>query len=296
MCAVMPICVAPPGSAGSSARPLSFASTAAKQRSKRLGCPGTGTGAERGAWEGGTEPIPGTRRAASAAWPCCSATRVLSLSRDPWLEPPIGLLAELTHRCPLQCPYCSNPVELEKAAGELTTEEWARVLDQADELGVLQLHLSGGEPAARRDLEAIVRHAAGLGLYTNLITSGVLLDERRVHALKDAGLDHVQLSLQGANPATAERVSAYRGGHAKKLEVARWVRAAGLPLTVNAVVHRQNLGELEAMVDLSLTLDAHRLEVAHVQYYGWALRNRAALMPTRAQLEAATATVARGAS
>jgi pyrroloquinoline quinone biosynthesis protein E len=122
-------------------------------------------------------------------------------------------------------PLLLEPVELEKAAGELTTEEWARVLDQADELGVLQVHLSGGEPAARRDLEAIVRHAAGLGLYTNLITSGVLLDERRVLRLKDAGLDHVQLSLQGANPATAERVSAYRGGHAKKLEVARWVRA-----------------------------------------------------------------------
>lgn len=221
------------------------------------------------------------------------AAYAATAARDPWLEPPIGLLAELTHRCPLQCPYCSNPMELEKAAGELTTEEWCRVLDQADDLGVLQVHLSGGEPAARRDLEAIVRHAAGLGLYTNLITSGVLLDERRVRALKDAGLDHVQLSLQGADPATAERVSAYKGGHAKKLEVARWVRAAGLPLTVNAVVHRQNLDQLEAMVDLSLALDAHRLEVAHVQYYGWALRNRAALMPTRAQLEAATATVER---
>lgn len=214
-------------------------------------------------------------------------------ARDPWLEPPMGLLAELTHRCPLQCPYCSNPLDLEKAAGELTTEEWARVLDQADELGVLQLHLSGGEPAARRDLEEIVRHAATLGLYTNLITSGVLLDERRIQVLKAVGLDHVQLSLQGANPTTAELVSAYKGGHAKKLEVAGWVRAAGLPLTVNAVVHRQNLGELEAMVDLALSLDAHRLEVAHVQYYGWALRNRAALMPTRAQLEAATATVER---
>jgi pyrroloquinoline quinone biosynthesis protein E len=197
-------------------------------------------------------------------------------ARDPWLEPPIGLLAELTHRCPLQCPYCSNPVELEKAAGELTTEEWVRVLDQADELGVLQVHLSGGEPAARRDLEAIVRHAAGLGLYTNLITSGVLLDERRVQALKDAGLDHVQLSLQGANPATAERVSAYRAAtrRSSRSPAGSAPPASRSPSTPSSTARTSD--ELEAMVDLSLALDAHRLEVAHVQYYGWALRNRAA--------------------
>jgi pyrroloquinoline quinone biosynthesis protein E len=205
----------------------------------------------------------------------------------------MGMLCELTHRCPLQCPYCSNPIELEKAAGELTTEEWCRTLTQADELGVLQLHLSGGEPTLRRDLETIIAHAAGLGLYTNLITAGVLLDEARIAALKAAGLDHVQLSLQAADAATADRVSAYRGGHMKKLAIARQIRAAGLPLTINAVVHRQNLDGLEAMIDLALDLDAHRIEVAHVQYYGWALRNRAALMPTRAQLDAATAIVER---
>lgn len=204
--------------------------------------------------------------------------------RDPWLEPPMGLLAELTHRCPLQCPYCSNPLELEKASDELVTAEWRRVLTEAEELGVLQVHLSGGEPATRKDLEAIVAHARGLGLYTNLITSGVTLDAARIAALKEAGLDHVQLSFQGGEVATADRIGGYKGGHAKKLEIARLVRAAGLPLTVNAVMNRQNLDQLERMIELAVELDAHRVEVAHVQYYGWALLNRAALMPTREQM------------
>ena len=205
----------------------------------------------------------------------------------------MGLLAELTHACPLQCPYCSNPLALESPKAELTTAEWVRVFDEADDLGVLQLHLSGGEPTLRRDLEDLVAHAAGRGLYTNLITAGVTLDAARIGALKEAGLDHVQLSLQGAEAATAERVGNHRGAHARKLDAARAIRAAGLPLTLNAVVHRQNLDQLGAIIDLAQELDAHRLEVAHVQYYGWALRNRAALMPTRDQLEAATATVER---
>jgi pyrroloquinoline quinone biosynthesis protein E len=214
-------------------------------------------------------------------------------AKEPWREPPMGMLAELTHRCPLQCPYCSNPIELEKATGELTADEWCRVLGEAADLGVLQLHLSGGEPTLRRDLEAIVARAASLGLYTNLITAGVLLDEARIGSLKAAGLDHVQLSVQAADAATADRVGAYKGGHGRKLEVARLIRAAGLPLTVNAVVHRQNLDGLEAMIGLALELGAHRLEVAHVQYYGWALKNRGALMPTRAQLDTATEIVER---
>jgi pyrroloquinoline quinone biosynthesis protein E len=209
---------------------------------------------------------------------------------EPWREPPLGLLAELTHACPLQCPYCSNPVELERRTGELATADWCRVLDEAAALGVLQIHLSGGEPTLRRDLEVIVAHARARELYTNLITAGVLLDRARIERLRDAGLEHVQLSLQGAAVATADRVAGYRG-HARKLEVAALVRAAGLPLTVNAVVHRQNLDELEGLIDLALELGAHRLEVAHVQYYGWALANRAALLPTRVQLETATATV-----
>lgn len=207
------------------------------------------------------------------------------------LAPPLALLAELTHRCPLQCPYCSNPVELERAAGELDTQAWMRVLDEAASLGVLQVHFSGGEPTARKDLEALIAHAAGRGLYTNLITAGVLIDARRMAALVASGLDHVQLSIQDSEPANADRIGGFAGGYAKKREAARLVREAGLPLTINAVVHRQNLGHLDAIIDLAVALGAGRLEVAHVQYYGWALKNRAALMPTRAQLEQATQTV-----
>jgi pyrroloquinoline quinone biosynthesis protein E len=206
-------------------------------------------------------------------------------------EPPIGLLAELTHRCPLQCPYCSNPLQLVRARDELPAETWCRVLDEAAGLGVLQVHLSGGEPTLHAGLETIVAHVRSLGLYANLITAGVLLDERRIEALARAGLDHVQLSLQGTDPATADRIGGSKGGHLKKLQVAGWIRAAGLPLTVNAVVHRQNLDQLGAMIELALALGAHRLEVAHTQYYGWALINRAALMPSRAQIERAGETV-----
>jgi pyrroloquinoline quinone biosynthesis protein E len=204
---------------------------------------------------------------------------------------PLALLAELTHRCPLQCPYCSNPVELERAAGELDTATWCQVLEEAASLGVLQVHFSGGEPTVRKDLEALVAHAVGLGLYTNLITSGVLIDRRRLDALVEAGLQHVQISFQDDNAAGADRIGGYQGGHARKRELAMLVRAAGLPLTINAVMHRQNLDHLEAMIEMALEFGARRLEVAHVQYYGWALRNRAALMPTRAQLERATAAV-----
>jgi pyrroloquinoline quinone biosynthesis protein E len=206
--------------------------------------------------------------------------------------PPLAILAELTHRCPLQCPYCSNPLDLERAKGEIDTETWLRVLDEAAALGVLQVHFSGGEPTARKDLEALVAGAAERGLYSNLITSGVLLDEARLARLAEAGLEHVQLSFQDAQPGNADRIGGYAGGHARKLKVAAWIRAAGLPLTVNAPVHRQNLDHLPQIIDLAVALGAARLEVAHVQYYGWAYRNRAALMPTRAQLEAATATVA----
>ncbi|MFC7735221.1 pyrroloquinoline quinone biosynthesis protein PqqE [Roseomonas sp. GCM10028921] len=205
--------------------------------------------------------------------------------------PPLGLLAELTHRCPLRCPYCSNPVELSRASAELDTATWGRVFREAAALGVLQLHLSGGEPAARRDLPEIVAHAASARLYSNLITSGVTLDAERLRTLAAAGLDHVQLSVQDAEAGSADRIGGLRGGHARKLDFARAVEAAGLPLTLNAVVHRQNLDRLAGLIDLALEIGAGRLEVAHVQYYGWALRNRDALLPSRAQLDAATRTV-----
>ena len=196
----------------------------------------------------------------------------------------MGLLAELTHRCPLQCPYCSNPLALERVAGELPTEIWLDVLAQAADLGILQLHLSGGEPTVRRDLEQIVAQAAKVGLYSNLITAAVLLTRERLEKLAEHGLDHVQISIQDADAANADRIAHYRDGHAKKLEAAGWVRALGLPLTINAPIHRQNIDSLPAIVDLAVRLGAQRLEVAHVQYYGWALQNRQALMPTRDQV------------
>jgi PqqA peptide cyclase len=207
------------------------------------------------------------------------------------LEPPMAILAEVTHRCPLQCPYCSNPLELDRVANELDTESWCRVLDEAAALGVLQVHFSGGEPLVRRDLATLVERATRAGLYTNLITSAVLLGQRRLDALVAAGLDHVQISFQDVADAEGDRVAGYRNAQRLKREAAARVQAAGLPLTVNAVVHRQNLARLGAMIDAAVELGARRLEVAHVQYYGWALANRAALLPTRAQLDEATATV-----
>ena len=197
---------------------------------------------------------------------------------------PVGLLAELTHRCPLQCPYCSNPLALERAREELASEEWLDVLAQAADLGVLQLHLSGGEPTLRRDLEPIVAQAAKLGLYSNLITAGLLLTRERLEGLAARGLDHVQISIQDADGANADRIARYDNAHERKLEVARWVRALGLPLTINAPIHRQNIAGLPSIIALAESLGAQRLEVAHVQYYGWALANRKALMPTREQV------------
>jgi PqqA peptide cyclase len=197
---------------------------------------------------------------------------------------PVGLLAELTHRCPLQCPYCSNPLALERATGELDTATWLDVLAQAADLGVLQLHLSGGEPTARRDLEDIVEQAAKVGLYCNLITAGVLLTRTRLEELARRGLAHVQISIQDADLANADRIAGSTGAHAKKLEVAGWVRALGLALTLNAPIHRQNIARLPEIIALAERLGAQRLEIAHVQYYGWALANRAALMPTREEV------------
>ncbi len=213
--------------------------------------------------------------------------------RDGPIEPPLGLLAELTHRCPLRCPYCSNPVALTRGAEELDAATWGRVFAEAAELGVLQLHLSGGEPASRRDLVEIVGHAARAGLYANLITSGLGLDRARLAALAEAGLEHVQLSVQDAEAESADRIGGMKGGHARKLAFAEAVQGVGLPLTLNAVVHRQNLARLPALIALALELGARRLEVAHVQYHGWAYVNRAALLPTREQLDEATSVVER---
>ena len=204
---------------------------------------------------------------------------------------PIGLLAELTHRCPLACPYCSNPLKLDRRDEELPTEDWKRVFSEAADLGVLQVHLSGGEPAARRDLVDLVTHCRDVGLYTNLITSGIGVTAALVDRLAEAGLDHVQLSIQDSDPASADRIAHYRRAYEKKREVAALVTAAGFPLTVNAVMHRANIARSADMVELAIALGAHRVEIAHTQYYGWALPNRAALMPTREETERSIAAI-----
>lgn len=201
------------------------------------------------------------------------------------------MLAELTHRCPLACPYCSNPMELTRKERELDTASWLDVFGQAAAMGVLHLHLSGGEPLSRRDLEALVAGARAAGLYTNLITSGIGLTERRLAALEAAGLDHVQLSLQGTDAETGDRIGGYRGGFARKMAAAGWIAATGMPLTLNFVMHRQNMHQLEEAIALAERLGARRIEVATVQFHGWAMANRGALMPTREQAKAAGATV-----
>lgn len=199
---------------------------------------------------------------------------------------PLGLLAELTYRCPLGCPYCSNPVFSGAGKEELGTEEWVRVLGEAADLGVLHALFSGGEPVLRKDLPSLVAAARERDLYTNLITSAIGLSRAKVQDLKSAGLDSVQISVQ-SDAAEEADVLAGIPAHEKKVEAARWVREEGLPLTLNVVLHRKNIARVESLIDLALRLGAHRLELAHTQFYGWALRNRKALLPSRAQVDQA---------
>ncbi|WP_425093595.1 pyrroloquinoline quinone biosynthesis protein PqqE [Tropicimonas sp. S265A] len=205
---------------------------------------------------------------------------------------PLAMLAELTHRCPLSCPYCSNPLELTRKQAELSTEAWLDAFRQAGELGVLQLHLSGGEPASRRDLTELVAGARAAGLYTNLITSGIGLTEKRLAELDEAGLDHIQLSLQGTDAEMADHIGGYKGGFARKMQVADWIKARQIPLTLNTVLHRQNLHQLPRAIEMAQEMNARRIEVAVVQFHGWALQNRGPLMPTREQAAEATRIVA----
>ena len=200
------------------------------------------------------------------------------------VSPPLGLLAELTYRCPLHCAYCSNPVNLAAYRDELNTEQWADVFTQARELGVLQLHLSGGEPLARPDLRELVEHAHGLGLYLNLVTAALSLTEAAAAALAAAGLDHVQISVQDADPVSANAIAGVRG-HDRKLAAAAAVKRLGLPLTANVVLHRGNLDRIAEIIDLAEAMGADRLELANTQYYGWGLLNRDVLMPSRQQLD-----------
>ena len=234
---------------------------------------------------------------------------------------PYALLAEITYRCPLHCPYCSNPVAVGSAVlsgehvaqpstapnalrtahatasnGELTTDEWKRVIREAAALGVLQIGFSGGEPLARRDLTELIRAAREANLYTNLITSGIGLDDDHVRDLRDAGLDSVQLSFQSDQPDLSDEIAGARA-HRRKLDVASKIRAAEIPLSLNFVIHRRNIDRLPQMIELAESLGTERVELANVQFYGWAFLNRAALLPTHKQVararEIATAAKAR---
>lgn len=203
---------------------------------------------------------------------------------------PYTLIAELTHRCPLACLYCSNPLDLAPREAELDTATWTQVFGEAAALGVMQVHLTGGEPLVRSDLEALVAAARAADLYVNLITSGVPLAQERLAALKARGLDHVQVSLQDVDEAGTAAVARVQA-HGRKLEAARAVKALGLALTINVVLHRLNVERVPALIALAAELGAERLELAHTQYYAWARENRALLLPTRAQVEAAEAVV-----
>jgi pyrroloquinoline quinone biosynthesis protein E len=199
---------------------------------------------------------------------------------------PTTLLAEITHRCPLHCPYCSNPLAMVGAEQELTTADWKRVFAEARDLGVLQLGLSGGEPLARKDLEALAASAHEQGLYTTLVTSGIGLTRARAEALREAGLEHIQISIQDSDLEMADRIAGMRAAQQKVAAVAI-VRELGFAFSINAVLHRANLDRVGDIIELAASWGADRLELANTQYYGWALQNRAALMPTAAQVAAA---------
>lgn len=206
------------------------------------------------------------------------------------LSNPLALIAEITHRCPLHCVYCSNPTLLASTDSELSTGEWKNIFEQCGQLGMLHAHFTGGEPLARADLAELVSAARGAGLYTNLITSGIGLSEERLQSLVEAGLDHMQISFQDSREEAANWIAGAKA-HAHKIALSRAIRKHKIAFTVNLVVHRQNLDHLEDMIAFIEQLAPDRMEIAHTQYYGWALANRAALMPTTEQVQRAVAIV-----
>jgi len=199
---------------------------------------------------------------------------------------PFGLLAELTYRCPLHCPYCSNPVQLSHTGKELSTEEWKRVIREASDLGVLHILFSGGEPLLRKDIVELVATARDAGMYTNLITSALGLTHTRAEQLHDAGLDSIQISFQAHEAVLADAIAGTKA-HNKKVAAARMVREVGFPLTINVVLHRATIDSIEDIIALAEQLDAQRLELANTQFYGWAFKNKDIMLPTRAQVQAA---------
>src|ERR1700716_2460578 len=204
---------------------------------------------------------------------------------------PLALIAEITHRCPLHCVYCSNPLEMTSRKEELETVDWLRVFGEAAAIAFLHRPAPGGEPLARADLAELIDGARQSRLYTNLITSGIGLSRERLTQLVEAGLDHIQLSFQDSSEGPANWIAGARA-HAHKLELAAWIREHRIAFTTNLVVHRQNIEHLDSMIAALEALHPDRMEIAHAQYYGWALQNRSALLPTRAQLDHAVAVVA----
>ena len=201
-------------------------------------------------------------------------------------NPPLWLLAELTYSCPLQCPYCSNPVDIANVKNELSTDEWLKVLRDARKMGATQLGFSGGEPLVRKDLEILIAESRKLGYYTNLITSGVGMDGERIAAFKEAGLDHIQVSFQ-ASDAELNNFIAGTDSFKHKLEMAREVKKQGYPMVLCFVLHRQNTDQIKDIIELAIALEADYLELATTQYYGWANHNKEQLLPTREQIVSA---------
>jgi len=232
------------------------------------------------------------RSNAAGSFEAATAAAGAGAADAPRPGPPLWLLAELTYRCPLHCAFCSNPVDYARHGTELDTAQWLDVLTQARALGAVQLGLSGGEPLMRKDLETLVAHAHGLGFYTNLITSGIGLSDARLAALREAGLDHIQLSFQDSTRELNDFLSSTRTFELKR-RVAKSIKAHGYPMVMNCVLHRYNLPHVATIIEMALQMGAEYLELANTQYYGWAWENRLALMPDAEQLREAEAVVNR---
>lgn len=210
-----------------------------------------------------------------------------SLNPVPTHGQPLWLLAELTYKCPLQCPYCANPLDFSASKSELTTDEWLKVFEEGRKLGAVQLGFSGGEPLVRQDLVELIKGAREMGYYTNLITSGVGLNETKVASFREAGLDHIQVSFQAADESVNNMLAGSRKAFEQKLKMAREVKAQGYPMVLNFVTHRHNIDRIDRIIELCVELEADYVELATCQYYGWAYENREQLLPTREQLERA---------
>lgn len=211
----------------------------------------------------------------------------------PQINPPLWLLAELTYRCPLQCPYCSNPLDFAQQEKELSTAQWIEVFKQARQMGAVQLGFSGGEPLVRKDLPDLIRAARELGFYTNLITSGIGLTEKKIDTFAQAGLDHIQISFQASDETLNAALAGSQKAFQQKLAMAKAVKAHGYPMVLNFVLHRHNIDQIDRIIDLSIELDADDVELATCQFYGWAQLNREGLLPTREQIAQAEAVVQR---